>query len=67
MAGAWYDVEPKQQDLNDRNAVEVDKQIPEGLERTLLMTRLEERAVSVDAVEKHELRCCVGGMSTRRA
>lgn len=25
MAGTWYDVEPKQQDLNDRNTVDVDK------------------------------------------
>jgi hypothetical protein len=40
--------------MDDPNAVEVDEQIPE---RTLLVIRLEECAVPVDAVETHESLC----------
>ena len=47
-------VEPKQRDVDDPNAVEVDEQMPE---RTLLVIRLEKCAVPVDAVETHETLC----------
>ncbi len=44
-------IEPKQRDMDDPNAVEVDEEMPE---RTLLIIRLEECTVPVDAVETHE-------------
>ena len=47
-------VEPKQRDMDDPDAVEVDEQMPE---RTLLIIRLEECAAPVDAVETQETLC----------
>ena len=52
--GVVCSVEPKQRDMDDPNAVEVDKQMSE---RACLISSLEECAILVDAVKTHETLC----------
>ena len=52
--GIVCSVEPKQQDVDDPNMIEVNEQMPKQL---LLVIRLEKCSVPIDVVKMHETLC----------